>query len=277
MVRIELKDEQGVVLSKEIPESWNELTRDQLFWVVSVFFRKGLTQLDARDWLIVKFLAPKNVIFNGNELRELFKLNILQFQQLSETLGWIFEEGSALTKQLIPSIRLEGHRYYGPLSSIDNCTAGEVARADGFLVKYQESQEDEALDGLIATLYRPRKWWWFFTRIFPDLNSGDPRMKFNDSTLSRRRRRIRNLKRETKLAILLFFQGCKQEVVDAFANSFGEEKEAGGFGMLGILLELAGTKFGTFEQTLETNYWAIMTELERSALHAKEMEENAKN
>ena len=277
MLSIEIKDEAGKsLLTTSLPETWNELSKPQLLEISKLFDQTGKLITQALDQLSLSFLGLEKWRFNRN--RTLLDMNLVQFDEIASKLDWIFEEKASLTAQLIPKLKIGRRTYTGPDESIGNCTAAEISKADTAFLVFQEKQEECYLDDLIAILYRPRKWWWPFKALFPELHEGDLRRRFNDYTVKRRAKRMVKLPKEIKKAILIYYQGCKSEVVEEFPNAFDGKKSSNGldFGMTGLLLSLSGDKFGEFEKTKDTNFWLLMMEVETLAVEQKKAEERRK-
>lgn len=84
------------------------------------------------------------------------------------------------------------------------------------------SEADEYLDKLIATLYRPMK-----REINWNDFDGDLRQLYNDTTIEQRVPWVAGLPLKKKMAIVLFYEGCRKQIVEnpAFVEVFKRENK----------------------------------------------------
>ena len=198
-----------------------------------------------------------------------FKFTDDQVFDLLSLSDFIFKNND-LSRAVIPHFRIGLRKYYSPGNKLGNLSIEEFSYADTFYMKHKQTNEIEWLNLLIVTLYRPKT-----HDHRPDSvdYKGDIREEFNSYILNFRSEKISKLKNKTKFAILLFYEGCRNIIIKQHPHVFTKNKPKGkDFGWGGTLVELAGNKFGTHEQTKKANLWDVMGHLEMEAIKAKELD-----
>jgi hypothetical protein len=223
------------------PASWNELSRKQLHKVASLLF------LLKEDYH--KFRIRLTQALTGLKNTHIVTFSPDQLVQLNSLFSFITEENK-LTKQLIPSFRvgLLGKRLFGPGDGLAYMSANEFMEADGYYLEYQQTKEMQHLDKLIACLYRPAD---KAKDTKSESYNGDIRVDFNAHTVYRRAKQIAKLKPATKLAILLWYQGCRSDWEQFFDKVFSEENTESvlHYGWPETIFKLSGSTFGDLKAT----------------------------
>ncbi|OUJ68672.1 hypothetical protein [Hymenobacter crusticola] len=246
--------------SYQVPTKWNQLSKKQLLQVVRILYGPKPKQWDIRLLLLSAISAPIGVLLNQSAIV------VVQLYPLTD---FLFAEDQFLTEQLLPEFKLpvqhdaKRTRWVGPKSSFRNMLFGEFIFADTYFRLYTTRQVPEALDYLVATLYRP---------IIPKLGpsnprwNGDRRQSFNEHQTEYFIERLKHLAEDEKLAILTWYRGCRAQIEREFPEVFeaAEEavktKDAGDWGR--VLRKLSGGAFGTLEQTAQQNTRTILAEMQ---------------
>ncbi|MDP2188571.1 MAG: hypothetical protein Q8J69_07800 [Sphingobacteriaceae bacterium] len=257
-------EHKGRVYQGHIPESFNELTADQLLQLCRYY--NGQTLLPkARLHFLLHLLGWKPYAWRRN--RALMAVPAQQLHFLSQALNWAFAP-STLTRQLLPRVRVGLRFFYGPKDFFGNGIFDEVVTAIGKSISYKkaeyEADRDRLLAELAATMYRPRKWYWPLISLLPWLNNGDQRQKFNEHLIKPNAKLLSKLPKEQLHAILLFFEGCqahwKAVAPDAFTSTEGSSDDK--FGWEKFYVAMAGPKFGNIHQVGNTYYTNILIHLQ---------------
>lgn len=247
-----------------LPESHNELTDRQLIRLASLLL-SGV-HIDAA------ILQALRILLNMSKLRfALLRPEIKE--RLIDYCQWAISE-NGLTSQLIPSFRrsLLEKKLYGPTSALDNLRLKEFHACE---VRYRMMIDgnDDALDELIAVLYRPADKGYDFKR---DPN-GDCREPYNANTIAYRSRQIKCWPLAVKHAILMFYDGCRQQLVSdyprVFSGTEGDADNKADFrGMLMMIRGLASDgKYGTVDEVEDLYLVTALSEIELLLLEQDEL------
>ncbi|MFC6999596.1 hypothetical protein [Rufibacter roseus] len=230
---------------RQLPSKWNEVTGEQLVRIIAAELRiMSVPKLPAKQKLNLFRIERLRILLSVPEvlLLSITPVQIMQFFWLMP----FFQKGyTGLTAQLFPKLRLPsqfiGTNLYGPRERIRNMTFLEFIYVDTFFVAYTKKQSPNMLDKLIASMYRPKKWFHFLHRRLPNYD-GDCRQPFNQHFLDRRAEKIAKLSLEQKLAILCWYRGCREELEKEFPLVFTQEKQrkASRSGWDGVLLGMSG-------------------------------------
>lgn len=245
----------------KVASAWDELSQKQLYIIADVLHSKTLL-IEGKIRLAVALLGVK--------MRMFLRFTASQVHDILPITEFILEENK-LTKNLISYLKVGSQRFYGPANLLANITIEEFGFADTFYTRYKESKKEEWLCRLFAALYRPQK-----ADYDPKSDSykGDIREDFNRHLVFNRARRFAKLKDNRKYAIFLFYEGCRKEIIQKHPHVFSKKKPTGkSFGWGGILVELAGNKFGDHEQTKKANLFDVLGHLEMEAIKANKFKE----
>lgn len=213
-----------------IPSQWDELSARQLRRIawLSTLSRQGLA-LSKLFFYILTFSLP---------LRKRLRLQWFYLvQATTEERGDFlllvdsFKENRRFTAQLHEKIRCRTVLLQGPTSGLANITFFEFIQAEQYFLKHlaqtpkpttpnpqlttHNSQSTTPnLNKLIATLYRQ-----IDRRKDPHADP-DIRIPLNDAGIRYRTTLVHHLKEETKLAILMWFDGCRQNIIQRFPTIF---------------------------------------------------------
>jgi len=192
----------------------------------------------------------------------------------------------------IPSFKYNGVTYYGPENVLLNISFGEFLEAITHFNAFSKSASIDALNKLVATLYRPRK---SATKHNKLTNyDGDIREIFYSSNISSRAADIVDLPIHIKIGVKLFFEACinfitTAENVDVLGNEIdltplfqkGPSNSEKGIGMLNVLFSLSESNvFGNKKETEKELYWTILLKLYQNHLDVErqiKQQEDAKH
>jgi hypothetical protein len=251
----------GKDFSFDLPAAWSELTPKQVMKACRLYQRNleptafktaaamALMPRRARKALLRRYarLQGKSRVVRNIWWRELISADIVDLQsellRLADTLDFLKSPGK-VTVNPLPKVR----RLYGPLAAMRSCSYEEYAASDTHLRSWfnakqaKEENADRYLHMALAVLWRPKG------KIY------------DDRTVERRAKKIAKLPPESIDAMFLFVDGCFKEIVETFPRVFtGEDSgEEDGYGHAGLILDLAGSKFGDIEKTAATNLYTIL-------------------
>ena len=250
-----------------LPSRWNELTRDQLIYVCSIFGKYGT-------------LAS----FQVNILRKFLSLGLKQFKKiapddvifLSESFSFL-QNDVTLTRCLVKSIRVPRfpwNRYTGPTDNMSECTFGEFIKAQVRYEQYASAPDARALDELAAILYRPRKWFWWIRKHFTESN--DPRQRFMDKNLPARAGRMSRVDHATKYSVFLFLSGIQASLMEKFPNVYrqsggSDKRELSGWASLVISLADGKTDDASLNCIMNSNLYNVFFGLEKKSIDYYEL------
>jgi hypothetical protein len=256
-----------------VPTAWNELSRRQLLRITRLHGQTFATARALDDAFRRVLLAIPG--------RLLARLNGIQRAELRHLVpvGFLREphKGSPLTAQLLEHLPYLkwwqglGARYYGPRANFRNLRFAEFMFADAYFLRYLQTNDEQQLDRLVATLYRPQR--AGYAPHSPGYG-GDRREDFNENLLDARTRAIAKQPHHVKYAVLLWYQGCRKALENRFEYVFTADNtsKATKSGWGDVLHELAGGVHridATAEQLLPT----VLREMNRVLRQAEERAE----
>ena len=227
-------------IHRSLPSTWNELTREQLLYVSSLFTSK-LPLTEFRVKTLFEFLPVKR-----NTLKRIAPEDVYA---LCESLDFLNKE-ITLTRNLLPVIKTGLKKYYGPADAMVYCTFGEFTLACSALDEYQKTGEEKHLDQLVATLYRPQKLFWLIRKYFTD--NQDSRAKFMNRTLKKRAGKLARKDHCVKYSVYLFMNGVLNSLPSLYPYVYRQKDEIDSQdnGWASLIISLADGK--TDDKSLET-------------------------
>lgn len=235
----------------QVPKTWNELSADQLCRVASVLFsgQRDIYRLRIELLRIVMQLKWHHLLLIGGErLIDLFPF--VRF----------IESEINLTDNKITDIKLAGVRCFGPIGDFSTLTADEWTDADDAFVAFRQSNDPADLDIFVAILFRPT-----VPGLTPRSHNwqNDHRQPYNEYAVPWRVKHMESVPLATKLAVLLWYQGCRREWEELFERVFqskGDGPES--FGWQETVLKLSGSEFGDLQKTQRTPMYKLMLKME---------------
>lgn len=237
-----------------LPENWDEITSKQYLQLVQLFHANILDP----DVAVDKALY---ILLNKN----LFSYLILPLQVRQacyDHVLWVFEE-KQITKQLLPKYK----GLYGPESEFDDLTMVEFHHAE---IEYAEAiknneNSNEALNKLIAVLYRPM--------------ANGKRAPFTFELIEPSLKQIDRWPMNVKLAILIWYDGCRQLLRELYPLAFEGSSDSGDNYFSGLYLmmrSIAGNKYGTWKDVEQMSVHLAFMEIVASIEDEKRLEEQLK-
>ncbi|MDN3688696.1 hypothetical protein [Cyclobacterium jeungdonense] len=203
-----------------LPSRWDELTADQVIktaWLSS-------QRLDRIKLAKLLFIVLTRSLPWHKRLRiqwfYFFQANTLERGDLV-FLTRSFAEFTQFTAQKLEKIwgkSVLKPTFYGPTSAMANCTLWEYVKAEQYFTRYLKDRDEEWLNKLIAVLYRPRR------RDYDPQVHEDPRVPLLDTTIPFRARQIARLPLPVRIAILMWFDGCRIQIIRMFPFIFKKDE-----------------------------------------------------
>ena len=242
-----------MTINLKIPTSWNDLNIRQLKKIAGYFHsdlsgvlfdsKLFLVLLNVRWWQFLKQWKALKTIKN------------VGFSSLKEHYNWLHSSINLTT--FIPSIKTKSKKLHAPADRIYNLSVNEFSHADDLYLGWFKTQDFEYLHYLAAVLYR-------------ELDKNGKRVPFDKTELDDRAKHLSKLDKQTLLAISLSYQGSRSYMIAQFPIVFPKPKgkaktpKNSGFGKL--VLHLSGGKFGTHNETKNTNVYTFLSEFEEQII-----------
>lgn len=269
-----------------VPAEWNELSGKQLVGIVKVL---------AGDYLPeVQRIRLLQVLMGWSWLKMAVSLGMMHFWELpkidntlrrlqlfgkvvdrtarmavaSEQLTAFIFDGNTLTKNPL----LKYKHCYGPMDEMGNMRMAEFVWAEGYFLRWKESASTADLNMLVATLWRPRKRFWWRDR------SGDKREPFNQATLNGHVQVVDKWPLAVKLAMATIYDGMRKHKIASnamlFESNGKSEGDGGVYGMWSVMRSVAmAGHFGDFEKVENMYVDTVMMELTEAMIQAQKLEE----
>ncbi|WP_310391568.1 hypothetical protein [Hymenobacter sp.] len=259
---------------RPVEASWNDFTRTRLLALMPLLYAPATT-LVALQLRLLGFLLGLSPAFFAQFVTP------VQMTQLLWLTDYLLGESIGLTAQRLPWLRrprtwrrpLPG-KLWGPRESLRNVSFAEFIFADAYFVAYATRQQAGALDKLVAVLYRPQRREY---RPHAASYGGDRREDFNEHLVPGRAAQLAGLPDATKLAVLTWYRGCRDELQAHFPLVFSppdpeadEQPTTSSWGQ--VLRELSGGAFGPLEATARQPVRLVLAKMEDDARRAKELE-----
>jgi hypothetical protein len=235
---------------KEVPQKWEELSANDLRALAKGNFliRDLATK---KFYLVCHFLNIPFFVFAA-----MSRLDVIHvYEHVSELMG-----ENSLSKTLIKKVRVGFKAWIGPEDKAANISFLEFIKADTCYVRFIRTNDLKYLNELVATLYRPER-----TDLSPDDESyrGDMRVPFNEYHVAEMGVLAGKIRLIDRYAILLQYSGLRNWLQQRYEKTFsgtGSSKH----GWAGVIISLAGEKFGDDDQVSAKFLHAILTHLEMS-------------
>jgi hypothetical protein len=265
-----------------LPASWHEVS-EQDWPTVSLLFLLGDTALVRMKVLRGLLRTKRGTLISESSLRT---LDAWQLREIASLLSWMLKD--RMESRPFEYIIIQGERYFLPNDGLKNITLIEYAFLDLYYMVYVDAVEagqhelaEQHLNRLLAYMCRPMRQGIDPDRPDPDTWDGDIREKFNNSICDRRIDKMQDITSAEKLAILMFFTGCKAAIHRSYAGTVfpqqedekGNKVHTGATAMeptawLDMCFALAGGIFGTLEQTMYTNLFTVLRHLQLQELQS---------
>ena len=253
-----------------IAETFNELSNDQLIAYVKNYY----IMLPRFFWIKDdKHEVISNDTYNAllhAQLINILKIDEDTFQKFSaEDVVFLIDEMQVISFLLEESTLTKNHfiklkdKLIGPDDDFADLTGEEYLWAEKFYLEYKETRGVTKLNAMIACLYKT-------------VNKKKEILPFEVKRISVIEKWIEQIEMYKKIAILLFFEGCRNEIPELYPEMFrGKKSEDSDFKE--VLLQVAKDgPFGEFDKVLKTNIHLIFSELNRVSKEAIEFERKNK-
>jgi hypothetical protein len=242
-----------------VPESWDELSARQFIKIAELLHKRIEDETIALD----KALH----ILSNKSLFMYLRIPLDIRQRAQEHAKWVFED-QLVTKQLIP---LYGG-LYGPESSFDNLQLAEFHHSEMAYHQFIFEKNEDFLTELCAVLYRQKRENYDAKRN----SEGDVRIPFSFNDIEFHKRKIKSWPLAVKHAILIWYDGCRQQLVKDYPTAFNSDDLAvhdKNFfeGLFGMIRSLSGPRYGTFKEVEHMGIHNAFMEIEASIEEEKEL------
>lgn len=264
-----------------LPGNWNELNRDQLLKFASLNGKKDIEleeikikmlflftgmkvmekpsiTIDGKEYFWLKYQKDKFLV-SAYSLAFITQLNLAFFKEIGENKYTI---NPLLTRNLLTVIEVAGKKLYGPADGLSNLLLKEYVHTETFYSEYMKTQNQEALDKLIAILYRPAG------KIKPGTINfqGDIREPFNDFLIDNYAKITKKLAQNVRLTIIWYYEGCKRHISALFPKVFKENdgkssNENTFMNFMTIIDELANNQPAENERIMNVYLYTALTSL----------------
>ena len=255
----------------ELPAGWEEVPshawESLMPWLLSP--DNGYN----RTMILCQLLVSKR---KGKRIdpRRLKSLDPVQVQRVADLLDWVYQD--PVIAPPFEKIALEGVDYLLPNEMLSHISLIEYAYVDFCFNQYLEAAKSKEPEGaqewltkIVCYLCRPEA--ETLDRMNPATFKGDPREQFNTAVCDQRLPQFDSLPNTVKLAVLMFFAGCKKKIHELYQHIWPKPTETGGLPIgaksakpqewIDLCFHLAGGKFGTLSQTMYTDLSLVLHEL----------------
>jgi len=251
MHRVRIINEYGWTFEQDIPSSWAELSADQVLFIAPRIMSMRPDIANVKDEILAKLLRIRN--------KHLRRINIGQMNGLHQSVDFIYKEIDLICNPL-PRIRRRLISYRGPKEKLKDLRFGQFVIADTYYVRYLRRRQQEDLDMMVASLYRRGK-------------------RFDATAVENGARRLSGISQEKKLAILMFYTGCRKYINGRFpllfpkTESKEKKKKKGGGSWAGVLVSLVGDNPAEKERVENLDLYFALSYLENQVRQANELRE----
>lgn len=166
-------------------------------------------------------------------------------------LDWCFADPWWPTS-IVPTVKVGRTTWTGPADRLANFTLKRWGFADALTAQLAGQQVGpETLNNLLGALYHPEGTTW------------------NNQDIEARGRELAALPDTTKLAAVVNYRGLRAALRSQYARCFRGGK-ADPHGLQGMIVRMAGPKFGTVQQAEDAPLHAVLTHVDQSLQDAEE-------
>lgn len=244
-----------------IPTHWNQLNRIQLERLALLFGKPMRGRVfDVRVLMVLLHMR-------WWQFRKLYKAIILLKQvpltELKKSYAFVYEDTNRT--KFIEVLRIGTKKYYAPQNKLFNLTVEEFAMADDLYFKLRSAktlaQQKELLAVFAAVLYVP--------------THNKQRGVFARPLMLEAAKPFKKVPLRTLLAIKLCYEGSRYAITKRFKKAFpataptkAEKRKAPTYGFAKVILQMAGGKFGNYEETKRTPLFTFLEEFEEQLKRA---------
>lgn len=248
-----------------IPSTWNDLSLLQLrIYIRALYLRFNLIFEVVEGKITVKnpqqmfatriHLLQSLLGFTYFTFRKAYPEEILRLLS-DEKAGEFLLTNFKLTNNPVPDYKRHfwHKKLYGPANNLGDIDGEELMFAEKFYYEYKAGKQG-SLDLMIAMLYRPRK--------------GGKRTIFDKELTDEYLHQIATWPLDIKIAIFIFFESVRERWILRFDLVYKKpedvnQKPTSNSTMLDVYLSMAGGKFGSFNETIKSNAFMLLSEMQR--------------
>ena len=288
-----------------LPENLSECDRQQYIDVCELLFQYHTSQISEAEFMnhcVYKLMNMKvGKSKNGDEAEKHTNVALLE-ELLQESFFFKDEQPDGTIKLNIIQNYIHNpvadfkplwRKYYGPNDGFQNVKCGEYTQALKLFLEFNVTGEMELLYEFVATLYRPKKWFLFIRKMFPNYD-GDCRQAYNQYHLKKRIAAFKYAPLGFIYGTYLYFASMQVFVSGAEVpwgdktldfsilfkrNTNVPEIEASDIGLDSVIFAMAeSSAFGDFEKVQQLPFWTMMIKMYDSLikqLQQEKIQENA--
>lgn len=257
MHKLELIDADGRSRTYDLPGSWGECTVAQLGTVAALLSAglehaqdKEMSDVHMRLRLLHELTGMSDAEFARIEPSDLLALRPdamnVQRVALLPWLDWAMEP-PVWHSSALPAVTVAGKRWQGPPDGLGTWGLKQWGFADALLQRLGSEQASaEALAHLLGALYHPAGTAWN-----------------NEQIEERGALLVQALDARAQLAAVLNYRALRAGLTQRYPRCF-KGGEADPRGIQGMVVRMAGPKFGTVEQAYAANVHDVMVYIEQT-------------
>lgn len=265
----------------QLPSTWEELSNEQIVKCFCVILENQPLSHKVWAWLAILVKADEDA-----ELIDIFReeLELRHLAKLKPLTNFINLDDYSITRNPLPVItvpfgeieKARASKLHGPAEMLSNISFAEWIRAEQYYDSYINKGDEQSLNSLVATLYRPVS-----KKINPAAEDfeGDIRETFNDHHLKARAEALETVHFHEKFAVFFFYRTCRSVMIKSkryeyiFKLKETTEEKADPDGWIGVLSDLAGDDVTAIKPISETNFHTILYNLNRRLKQHEEQKE----
>ena len=247
-------------------ENWDEIFSSGIYKPIVAILSSSASKADAQQKILSFLLAGTDVDI-PDSLIEATADKICD--QVYPLFDFIFNDVFIVNP--IPYFYFKGRKFYGPSEKLLPQTGAEMEECAWAYFEYQKTGNEYFLNHLVATLYRPSKFW---------TKAKDKRKAFSKLNVEDRANLFTDLEHLTKLGIKFFYENCevwwKEEYKKLYEEGETSTDKVDSLGVSRLVRALAGQKRGTVEMVRlidRDEIYFELIELNHEAEEAKEKTE----
>jgi hypothetical protein len=295
------------------PATWNDLPLSQLLTSYSVIMKDELRLFELGELVPFKRMQLVQVLFGmDDDMMKLWREEcdreykehgaVVFFQEMSELLAatdglfHVEEEEETRTKKYqialsltqcpYPTIQTKPQRkwwqlwkkglvLHAPADQLANLTIYELATVFTLLETFLQSQDEQYLHQLLATIYRPAK--EATTENVNNDYNGDIRQPYlrHETTVQQRMPHIEAIPKAVKEILFFWLASCRHRIVEEYQDLFGGDgtDSSNNVGWGGLLLTLANSaKASDLDDVATNNYINVFRYLRLQEYRRQEQE-----
>lgn len=255
--------------SYTFPGAWGECTLAQLGTTAALAsvpvddedpLRRDVMDAHRRLRLLHELTGMADAVFTRIDTADLLALRVdeagAERVAFLPSLDWCFET-PVLEKSLVPTLTVNGRMWTGPTDRLGRMTLLQWGFCDLLLGRMAQAPSAEALNHVLGALYHEAATPWTHEHI------------------EARGEQLAGLDDRTKLAALVNYRGLRGWLQKKYRRCFRAGK-ADPHGLNGMVVRLAGPKFGRVDEVRAANLHDVFIHVEQSLQDKEEMENRQK-